>query len=101
MGLKKIKAAGEMAARLSEAAQAMSSISNVYGPKYSELETALQTVYPTKTMGTLTDDEVNTFFFGGLGDATTLANAQTILQEWEKLIGAVADSVALLPMNDI
>jgi hypothetical protein len=102
MGLKEIKSAGAMAARLTEAAQAMLSINNTYRPKYDELLAAIRAALgATKTMGGLTDAEVNSFFFGGLGDATAVANAQTIIKEWEKNITSLAGSVVVLPANDI
>jgi len=102
MGLKEIKAAGEMAARLSEAAQSMNSIHNTYKPKYDELLTAIQAVLgETKTLSNLTDAEINGFFFGGMGDVTAITNAQIILAEWEKNITGLAAGVLLLPANDI
>lgn len=102
MGLKEIKQAGEMAARLTEAAQAMNSIANTYGPRYQELLTSIQATFGTgKTMANLTDAEVNAFFFGDLGDATAIANTQTILKGWETSINTQYSVVGNLPANDI
>lgn len=102
MGLKEISQAGAMADRLREAAQAMNGIHNTYKPKYDELLTVIRaSLGAAKAMGGLTDAEVNSFFFGGLGDAATIANAQVILKEWEKNISALVQSVAIFPANDI
>lgn len=102
MGLKEIKAAGEMAALVTEAANSMSTIKNTYAPKYNALLVAIRaSLGSSKTLSNLADDEANIFFFGGLGDATAITNLQTILIEWEKNIAQLLSSVDLLPINDI
>ncbi|MBI4822660.1 MAG: hypothetical protein HY805_00290 [Nitrospirae bacterium] len=102
MGLKEIVSAGDMAKKLSNACLTMNSINNTYKPDYEELLSAIhQSIGAGKTLSTLTDDEVNTFFFKGLGDLQAVADAQVILMEWEKNILALSKSVAVLPANNI
>ena len=102
MGLKKIRNAGMMAAKLSDAANNMATIKNSYKASYDELLAAVQAALgDDKALSVLTEDEINTFFFGGLGDAVALTNAKVILIEWEKNIIQLVASVDLLPVNDI
>ena len=102
MSLKKIKSAGVMATKLSDAANNMATIKNSYEASYIELLTSVREIFGAdKTLSALNGDEINTFFFGGLGDIEALNNANVILVEWEKNIVQLAASVDLLPVNDI
>ena len=102
MGLKEIKQAGEMASRLSDVAQSMNTIHNQYSPRYNEMLTGIKTTLGNeKTLTNLTDEEINSFFYFGLGDATAITDAQIILQGWETCIVSLSSIVAVLPANDI
>ncbi len=102
MGLKQISDAGVMADTLRESAQLMNRLVNTYQGKYDFILNSVQSSLGiNKSLSTLSDTEVNSFFFGGLGDSETVINAQIILNEWERLISALNESVRVLPVNDI
>lgn len=102
MGLKEIKAAGEMAKLVADAANSMCTIKNTYQENYNTLLTSIQDALGAeKTLSNLTDDEVNAFFYGSAGDATAVTNTQIVISEWEKNIIQLTASVAILPVNDI
>lgn len=102
MGLKEIREAGEMAILLTDAANNMSTIKNTHQARYDELLASVQASLGVgQTLSTLTDAEINSFFFGGLGDTVAIENAQTILVECERNMIQLVASVDLLPINDI
>jgi|GEM_PF-3076586 uncharacterized protein YqgQ len=103
MGLKEIVQAGDSARMLADAALAMNSIYNQYGPDYQELLKRLREYFgdSSKTLSNLSDQEVNEFFLANLGDAQAVADAQVILREWEKNIQGLEASVAVLPANNL
>jgi hypothetical protein len=82
-------------------------LANMY--KYHNLEKApydvmlarIQAAFgPTKHLGNLTDEEVNTFVFVGLGDAASVAKHQSILQGWQSVYAPLDAAVLILPPNE-
>lgn len=100
MGLKEIKQAGENATLLSDAAQAMLSISNTYAGKYDTLNEAITTKYGVD-MGSLTNAQVNEFFFAGRATDAEVTEAQAILKSWHTSISALKTAAMSLPVNNI
>ena len=101
-GLKEIRAAGEMAAQISDAALSMNSIINQYGAKYDNLLEAVQAALGgEKTLTTMTDAEINSFFFSDVGDSQAIADTKIVITEWELNIITLRISAAKLPLNNL
>lgn len=101
-GLKQIREAGEMATQITDAALNMNSILNSYGSKYDTLLAAIQgALGAEKTLSTITDDEINSFFFSDVGDLQAIADTKIVITEWELNILTLKNSVSKLPVNNL
>ena len=100
MSLSALKAAGEMAGRVAEAAVSIYERHNEYKTDFDTMTALVISVYPTKTIGTMTDAELNTLMFGDRGTADELSEAQLILGHWEAILSTMKSATDELPANN-
>lgn len=85
MLLSDINKSGEGAARLIRVVNNIKSISNTYIADYQTAIEAVRTAFsdPALTFATMTDEQINAFWLGGLGDLVVIVTAKEIGIEWE------------------
>lgn len=102
MSLKNLSNAGDMAARLVQAATNFNTFTNRFWPEYTGLLEGVRTALenPDITLSGLTTDFINLIFFDGRGAADELEEARVILSNWETVILALKAASDACPVND-